>query len=192
MLDVVFALEKFRSYLIGSKVIVYTDHGALKYLLAKKDAKHRLIQWVLLLQEFELDIRDKKRAENVAADHLSRLPHVQDEGEDVVPLNESFLNEELFAIHDVVPWYADIANYLVRKVLPLNVSTQQRNKFLSTVKFYFWDDPYLYKYCSDQVIRQCVPSTKQESILKFCHSYACGGHFGRSNTAAKVLQSGFF
>ncbi|CAN6540810.1 unnamed protein product [Malus baccata var. baccata] len=192
MLAVIFALEKFRSYLIGSKVIVYTDHGALKYLLAKKDAKPRLIRWVLLLQEFDLDIRDKKGAENVVADHLSRLPHVQDEEEDVLPLNESFPDEQLFAIHDVVPWYADIANYLVRGVLPPDVSNQHRKKFLSTVKFYFWDDPYLYKYCSDQVIRRCVPATEQESILKFCHSYACGGHFGPSKTAAKVLQSGLF
>ncbi|CAN6716960.1 unnamed protein product [Malus baccata var. baccata] len=192
MLDVIFALEKFRSYLIGSKVIVYTDHGALKYLLAKKDAKPRLIRWVLLLQEFDLDIRDKKGAENVVANHLSRLPHVQDEEEDVLPLNESFPDEQLFAIHDVVPWYTNIANYLVRGVLTPDVSTQHRKKFLSTVKFYFWDDPYLYKYCSDQVIRRCVPATEQESILKFCHSYACGGHFGPSKTAAKVLQSGFF
>ncbi|CAN6551449.1 unnamed protein product [Malus baccata var. baccata] len=192
MLAVIFALEKFRSYLIGSKVIVYTDHGALKYLLAKKDAKPRLIRWVLLLQEFDLDIRDKKGAENVVAYHLSRLPHFQDEEEDVLPLNESFPDEQLFAIHDVVPWYADIANYLVLGVLPPDVSTQHRKKFLSTVKHYFWDDPYLYKYCSDQVIRRCVPATEQESILKFCHSYACGGHFGPSKTAAKVLQSGFF
>ncbi|CAN6562049.1 unnamed protein product [Malus baccata var. baccata] len=185
-------LPYFRSYLIGSKVIVYTGHGALKYLLAKKDAKPRLIRWVLLLQEFDLDIRDKKGAENVVADHLSRLLHVQDEEEDLLPLNESFPDEQLFAIHDVVPWYADIANYLVRGVLPPDVSTQHRKKFLSTVKFYFWDDPYLYKYCSDQVIRRCVPATEQESIMKFCHSYACGGHFGPSKTAAKVLQSGFF
>ncbi|CAN6688928.1 unnamed protein product [Malus baccata var. baccata] len=191
MLTVIFALEKFRSYLIGSKVIVYTDHGALKYLLEKKDAKPRLIRWVLLLQEFDLDIRDKKGAKNVVAGHLSRLPHVQDE-EDVLPLNESFPDEQLFAIHNVVPWYADIANYLVRGVLPPYVSTQHRKKFLSTVKFYFWDDPYLYKYCSDQMIRRCVPATEQESILKFCHSYACGGHFGPSKTTAKVLQSGFF
>ncbi|CAN6547022.1 unnamed protein product [Malus baccata var. baccata] len=174
MLAVIFALEKFRSYLIGSKVIVYTDHG-----------KPRLIRWVLLLQEFDLDIRDKKGAENVVADHLSRLPHVQDEEEDVLPLNESFPDEQLFAIHDVVPWYADIANYLVRGVLPPDVSTQHKKKFLSTVKLYFWDDPYLYKYCSDQVIRRCVPATEQESILKFCHSYACGGHFGPSNISKR-------
>ena len=69
----VFSLEKFRSYLIGAKVIVYTDHAAIGYLMAKKYAKARLIRWILLLQEFDLEVRDKKGLENVVADHLSRL-----------------------------------------------------------------------------------------------------------------------
>lgn len=64
-------MEKFRSYLVGSKVIVHTDHAALKYLMSKKDAKPRLIRWILLLQEFNLEIKEKKGAENVVADHLS-------------------------------------------------------------------------------------------------------------------------
>ena len=71
LLAVVFALDKFRSYLIGTKVIVYSDHAALKYLLTKKEAKPRLIRWMLLLQEFNIEIRDKKGSENVVADHLS-------------------------------------------------------------------------------------------------------------------------
>ena len=72
-LDVVFAFDKFRPYLIGNKVIVFIDHSAIKYLMTKKDAKPRLIRWVLLLQEFDVRIRDKKGSKNMVVDHLSRL-----------------------------------------------------------------------------------------------------------------------
>ena len=73
LLAVVFSIDKFRSYLVGTKVIVYTDHAALKYLFTKKDVKPRLIRWILLLQEFDLEIKDKKEVENSVADHLSRM-----------------------------------------------------------------------------------------------------------------------
>ena len=73
MLAIVYALEKFRSYLVGSKVIIYIDHATIKYFLNKVDYKPRLIRWILLLQEFDLVIQDKKGSENVVADHLSRL-----------------------------------------------------------------------------------------------------------------------
>ena len=71
---VVFAIDKFRSYLVGAKIVVYTDHAALKYFLTKKDAKPHLIRWILLLQEFDPEIKDKKGVENSVADHLSRMP----------------------------------------------------------------------------------------------------------------------
>jgi hypothetical protein len=74
LLAVVFAFEKIRSYIVNSKVIVYTDHAAIKYLFAKKDAKPRLIHWILLHQEFDVEIHDKKRVENVVADHLFVTP----------------------------------------------------------------------------------------------------------------------
>ena len=89
---IVFTLEKFRSYLLGTRVIVFSDHAALRYLLAKNEAKPRLIHWILLLQEFNLKICDKKRAENLVADHLSRLTT----SEEAAPLKDDFPDEHLF------------------------------------------------------------------------------------------------
>ncbi|XP_074293460.1 uncharacterized protein LOC141620506 [Silene latifolia] len=111
MLAVVYALEKFRSYLLGSKVIVFTDHTTLRQLLVKKDAKPRLLRWILPIQEFDLEIRDKKGSENFVADHLSRL-ELQNEG-DILPINDSFPDDILLAISNAeTPWYADYANVI--------------------------------------------------------------------------------
>ncbi|KAL6335789.1 hypothetical protein AAG906_039552 [Vitis piasezkii] len=95
---------------VGSFIIVFTDHSALKYLLTKQDAKARLIRWILLLQEFDLQIKDKKKVENVVADHLSR------------------------------EWNA-----------------QLRKHFFAKIHAYYWEEPFLFKYCADQIIRKCVP-----------------------------------
>ena len=113
LLAVVFALEKFRSYLLGTKVIVYTDHAALRYLLTKKEAKPRLIRWILLLSEFNIEIKDKKGAKNVVADHLSRLVHEEMSCPKSSPIQEEFPDDTLFAIKVVKPWYAHLVNFLV-------------------------------------------------------------------------------
>ena len=85
---IVFAFDKFRSYLIGTKVTIFTDHAAIKYFLMKKDAKPRLIRWILLLQESDLEIQDRKGIENQIVDHLSKLE--QDEvTQSCVPINEN-------------------------------------------------------------------------------------------------------
>ncbi|XP_055961915.1 uncharacterized protein LOC130015571 [Mercurialis annua] len=157
MLAVVFALDKFRSYLLGAKTIVFTDHAALRHLFAKQDAKPRLIRWILLMQEFDIEIRDKKGTENVVADHLSRL-----ENPEAIPIgveiNEKFPDEMLMVISEVdTPWYADIANYLSSNIMPPDLSHHQRKKFLSDVKRFLWDEPYLFKVCGDGMIRRCVP-----------------------------------
>ncbi|KAJ9535703.1 hypothetical protein OSB04_un001141 [Centaurea solstitialis] len=188
LLAVVFALEKFRSYLLGTKVIVFSDHAALKYLLKKKDAKPRLIRWILLLQEFNLEIRDKNGAENLVADHLSRL--VLDE--EPSPLTDEFPDEHLLSISGNTPWYADIANYLVSKTLPGTLSRNEKGKIEKEARFYIWDEPYLWKHCSDQVIRRCIPQWEFQSVLQFCHSEACGGHFGDKRTFRKVLECGLY
>ncbi|RVW82329.1 Retrovirus-related Pol polyprotein from transposon 17.6 [Vitis vinifera] len=98
LLAVVFALDKFRAYLVGSFIVVFTDHLALKYLLTKKDAKARLIRWILLLQEFNLQIKDKKGMENVVADHLSRLAIAHNSH--VLPINDDFPEESLMLLEN--------------------------------------------------------------------------------------------
>ena len=190
LLAIVFAFDKFRPYLIGNKVVVHTDHAAIKYLMTKKDAKPRLIRWVLLLHEFDLEIKDKKGTENLVADHLSRLEGTRED----VPVNDEFTDEKLFTIKDkrAVPWFADYVNYLVAKVIPPEFNYQQKKRFFAHLKHYYWEEPILYRHCADQVIRRCVPEDEMHSILDHFHTLPCGGHFGGQRTAAKVLQSGFY
>ena len=192
MLAVVFALEKFRSYLLGTKIIVYTDHAALKYLMAKKEAKPRLIRWILLLSEFDIEVRDKKGAENLVADHLSRLVHEEDKPHNQVPIRGEFPDESLWVVKAIVPWYADIVNFLTTGKFPPGFTQFKRDKIRSEAKYCVWDEPYLWRHCADQVIRRCVPDSEVTSVLTFCHEFACGGHFGPKRTARKVLDSGFF
>ncbi|KAM2141412.1 hypothetical protein ACFX1Q_007690 [Malus domestica] len=143
---------------------------------------------MLLLQEFDIEIRDKKGSENVVADHLSRMVHE----EDAVPIIETFPDEQLMSIKVSEPWYADLVNYLVSKHVPSELLKHQGDKLKKEARFYVWDDPYLWKYCPDQVIRRCVHDSEFNAILIFCHTYACGGHFGTNRTALKVLECGFY
>nr|GEV98267.1 hypothetical protein [Tanacetum cinerariifolium] len=132
MLAVVYAFEKFRSYLIMNKSIVYTDHSALKYLFSKKDAK---------------------------------------------------------AKDPSTPWFADSANYYAGKFIIKGMTTQQKQKVFKDVRHYFWDDPYLFKTCPDQIIRRCVAGQEAIDILKACHSRPTRGHYGANYTAKKVFNS---
>jgi hypothetical protein len=114
LLAVVFACDKFRSYLVGSPV-VFSDHTALKYLLSKNDSKARLVRWILLLQEFDITIKDKKGTKNVIADYLSRL--TTDSRFDTAQINDYFPDKSLFFI-SIMPWFANIVNFLISGLLP--------------------------------------------------------------------------
>ncbi|GJU60387.1 reverse transcriptase domain-containing protein [Tanacetum coccineum] len=196
MLAVVYAFEKFWSYLILNKSIVYTDHSALKYLFAKKDSKARLLWWVLLIQKFKFKVIDTKGAENLAADHLSRLENPYENVLDPKEINETFpletLNIVTFRVDSSTPWFSDFANYYAGNFIVKGMSSQQKNKFFKDVKHYFWDDPYLFKICADQVIRRCVSGQEAIDILIACHSGPTGGHYGANYTAKKVFDSGFY
>jgi hypothetical protein len=109
LLVIVFAFGKFRSYIVNSKVIVYSDHTAIRYLLSKKDAKPRLIIWILLLQEFDMEIRYRKESDNVVADHLSRMHH----GDDGMELIEDRMRDDhLYRVLDRGGWMHDIIRCL--------------------------------------------------------------------------------
>nr|GEZ85719.1 reverse transcriptase domain-containing protein [Tanacetum cinerariifolium] len=192
MLAVVYAFKKFRSYLIMYKSIVYTDHSALKYVFAKKDSKARLLRWVLLLQEFTFKVIGIKGAENLAADHLSRLENPHQNVLDTKEINESFpletLNMVSFHGNSSTLWFTDFANYHGGNFVVKGMSSKQKNKFFKDVKHYFWDDPFLFKICTDQVIQRCVHSQESIDILKACHYGPTEGHHGPNYTAKKILQ----
>ncbi|GKA67320.1 reverse transcriptase domain-containing protein [Tanacetum coccineum] len=193
MLAVVYAFEKFRPYLVLSKSIVYTDHSTLKYLMNKLDAKLRLLRWVLLLQEFDITIRDKKGSENLAADHLSRLENPHKDVLENKDINENFPLETLGVISSgSTPWFADYANFHAGNFIIKGMTTQQKKKFFKDVKHYFWDDPYLFRICADQIIRRCVHGQEANDILKACHEGPTRGHHSANLTTRKVFDAGFF
>nr|GEY42644.1 reverse transcriptase domain-containing protein [Tanacetum cinerariifolium] len=140
MFAVVYAFEKFRSYFIMNKSIVYIDHSALKYLFAKKDAKARLLCWILLLQEFDFKVIDTKGAENYAADHLSHLENPYENVFDPKEINETFPLESLNKVahqDPSTPWFADFANYHAGKFIIKGMTSQQKQKFFKDARHYF-------------------------------------------------------
>jgi len=170
---------------VGSKIVIYTDHAAIKYLLGKADSKPRLIRWILLLQEFDLVIRDKKGSKNVVADHLSRLVNEEVTLKET-KIKDEFPDESLFLIVER-PWFADMANFKAAGIIPKDLTWQQRKKFFHDARFYIWDEPHLFKVSVDNLLRRCVTSEEAKSILWHCHNSLCGGHYGGDKTVAKVL-----
>jgi hypothetical protein len=186
LLVVVFATEKFISYLVGTKVIVYTDHAALKYLLMKKDAKPRLTWWILLLKEFDLEIRDKKGVENFVADPLSCL---QIEESIELPITNYMSDDTQLKVSTTDPWYTNIINYIVAGYIPRGADNR---KIIQDSRLHLWDVTYLYRMCADGLLRRCIPAFETWKILKRCHSSPYGGHYGAFHTNVKVWQCGFY
>ncbi|XP_020992545.1 uncharacterized protein LOC110278643 [Arachis duranensis] len=153
LLAIVFAFDKYRLYLIGSK------------------------------------IKDRSGAENKVADHLSRIP--QEEEMQQMAVNERFTDEQLMMIQ-VAPLFADIANFNAIGELPTNINKHMKRKLIKDAKHYIWDDPYLFKKCTDGVQRRCISHEEGQEVLWQCHGSAYQGYFSGERTAAKVLQSRFY
>ncbi|XP_024013068.1 uncharacterized protein LOC112087279 [Eutrema salsugineum] len=155
------------------------DSAQEKYLMIKKDAKPRLLRWVLLLQEFDMEVLDKKGIENGAADHLSRLRVESD-----VPLDDSLPEEHLM----VVKTYLEVEH----GVEPPELDAYKRKRFFKEVQRYHWDELYLYVLNKDHLYRRCLAEEEMQLVLQECHGSAYGGHLGAFKTVPKVLQSGFW
>ncbi|RVW61981.1 Retrovirus-related Pol polyprotein from transposon 297 [Vitis vinifera] len=161
------------------------ERGLKKLHNYRQDAKSRLIRWILLLQEFDLQIRDKKGVENVVVDHLSRLAIAHNSH--VLPINDDFPEESLMLL-EKAPWYAHIANYLVTGEVPSEWRAQDRKHFFTKIHAYYWEESFLFKYYADQIIRKCVPEEEQQGILSHCHENACGGVVDRCQRLGKLTK----
>ncbi|GKB04981.1 reverse transcriptase domain-containing protein [Tanacetum coccineum] len=194
LLGVVFAFDKFRQYLVLSKTIVFIDHSPLRYLFTKQDTKPRLIRWILLLQEFDIKIRDKKGAKNHAADHLSQLESPDLGKLTKAEIRELFPEEQLMTISDKSneTRYADYANYLASRILPFRSTRQEKQMFFNDLRHYFWDESFLFKQCANQIILRCVAGNEAAQILRQCRSGPLGGHHGITATARKVFEARFY
>nr|GEY30157.1 reverse transcriptase domain-containing protein [Tanacetum cinerariifolium] len=146
--DRVIALTPVSAITIAETAIEFAIK-ALRHLFKKQAAKPRLNRWIILLQEFDIEIKDIKGTKNVAADHLSRIEN--DETSDDSEVDDNFPGETLMEINiRDKPWFADFVNYLVSDIIPKGMTYQQKNKFFSDLKHYFWEEPYLFKVCFDE------------------------------------------
>ncbi|GKA55706.1 reverse transcriptase domain-containing protein, partial [Tanacetum coccineum] len=137
-----------------------------------------------------------KEVEDLAADHLSRFenPHMEVLTEREIA--DKFFDEHLMVLkskfNNDEPWYADFVNYIVGKVVPPNWTFEKRKRFFSQVKTYFWEEPYAFKLCADNIMRRCVVRSETLEILAHCHSGPTGGHHSANVTAKKVYESGLY
>nr|GEX03531.1 DNA-directed DNA polymerase [Tanacetum cinerariifolium] len=132
-------------------------------------------------------------SENLAADHLSRLENPHKDVLENKDINENFPLETLGSLSSgSTLWFADIANFHVGNFIKIGLTSQQKKKFFKDIKHYFWDDPYLFRICADQIIRRCVHGQEAIDILKACHEGPTGGHHSVNLTAKKVFDASFF
>ena len=143
------------------------------------------------IARIDFELKDRKESENLVADHLSRLPELEN---DSFPIHDEMVEETMMATLAIgkAPWFTNIANYLACGEVPEFESRAMKKAFFGRAGNFFWDDPYLFHACTDCIIRRCMTEEEVPKVLAHYHSYACSGHHGIMNTAAKVVTTGFY
>lgn len=176
LLFVVYTFEKFHAYLLGIELIFHTYLDVIRYLMEKKKAKLRLIQWTLFLEDFVFKVKDKRGCENQVVDSLSYLESIVNKFREIY-INEYFHDEGVIFL--VYPCYTNFSNYLICGLIHQCLSSYKIKKFLHYVKWCFWDWPYLFRGCADNVIRRYLADNIMRPILEAYHSSLECGHRGR-------------
>ena len=187
-LAVIHAINKFRHYITGYPVILFTDHSAIRYLANKPVTNGRITRWLILLQEFDITIIDRPVKENPVAEFLSRIPKAVE----TTAVEDQFPDEHLFAVAVQTPWYADVANYLAVGKLPKHLTPNERKQIIVKSNRFSWVGGYLFHIGADMEIRRCIREDEIFDILKACHDGPCGGLFAERRAAHKVLQTGYY
>lgn len=149
-----YVFENFRPYLILYETTIFTDHSTIRYLFNKQDENPRLTRWVLLLLQFDIQLREKKEWRMLRI--IFPIWKIWSLKLNVDEIDDNFPKEYVMVIIGEEPWYANIVNYLARSYRPKGLSHQQNKKLFFEIKYYFWDDPYLFRSCLDGIVRRCV------------------------------------
>lgn len=144
--DVIYVVNKFQHYITGYHTFVHTDHAAIRYLVNKPVIPGRITRWLLLLQEFDITIIGQLGKDDIVSNFMSRL-NDDNEGE---PVEDRFLDENLFVISTNAPWYVDIANYLAIGKVPQHFSYRELWRIIHHSACYSWITGYIFYIGGDQ------------------------------------------
>eukprot|EP00253_Pinus_taeda_P005907 PITA_05907 len=181
-LVVVHATNKFRHYITGYETFVHTDHSKIRYLMNKPITIGRVTIWLLLSQEFNINVLDRPRKQNIVVDFLSRIQNIKEDS----PVEDKFPGEYIFVVTTQTTWFADVANYLVIGKLHSHLFPREKIKIIQESAIYSWITNELYKTGSDLMIRRCVREDEMPHILKECHDEPCGGNFADKRMAYRT------
>eukprot|EP00253_Pinus_taeda_P034739 PITA_34739 len=181
-------LIPYAIYYTSYETFVHTNDSTIRYLMNKPITNGRVTRWLLILQEFNINVLDRPGKQNTVADFLSRIQNIKEDS----PVEDKFLDEYLFVVTTQTPWFADVANYLVTWKLPSHLFAREKRRIIQESARYSWITNELYKTGPDLMIRRCGREDEIPDILKACHDEPCGGHFVDKRQTYKILSLGYY